>query len=71
MLRHPLCVLFDSPLLFISLITHVIHLLIYDSDMLFSCDTVIALPCATKDGSTIFAKNSDRDPNEGIQQKYQ
>eukprot|EP00026_Physarum_polycephalum_P007430 Phypoly_transcript_07490.p1 GENE.Phypoly_transcript_07490~~Phypoly_transcript_07490.p1 ORF type:complete len:501 (+),score=41.11 Phypoly_transcript_07490:131-1633(+) len=32
--------------------------------MLFSCDTFVALPCATKDGSTIFAKNSDRDPNE-------
>ena len=28
------------------------------------CDTVVALPDATADGSVILAKNSDRDPNE-------
>ena len=28
------------------------------------CDTFIVLPDATKDGSIIFGKNSDRDPNE-------
>jgi secernin len=28
------------------------------------CDTMIALPKATKDGSIILAKNSDRQPNE-------
>jgi secernin len=30
----------------------------------FSCDTSVALRSATFDGSTIFAKNSDRAPNE-------
>jgi dipeptidase len=28
------------------------------------CDTLIALPTATADGSVLFAKNSDREPNE-------
>jgi len=28
------------------------------------CDTLVALPSATSDGSTLFAKNSDREPNE-------
>ena len=28
------------------------------------CDTFVALPTATKDGSVIFGKNSDREPNE-------
>lgn len=28
------------------------------------CDTFVALPNATKDGSVIFGKNSDREPNE-------
>lgn len=28
------------------------------------CDTIVALPSATADGSTILAKNSDREPNE-------
>lgn len=28
------------------------------------CDTFVALPNATRDGSVIFGKNSDRDPNE-------
>lgn len=28
------------------------------------CDTLVALPAATADGSTILAKNSDREPNE-------
>jgi len=31
---------------------------------MFSCDTVVALPNSTKDGRLIFAKNSDRHPNE-------
>lgn len=30
------------------------------------CDTMVALGNATKDGSVIFAKNSDRDPNEPL-----
>ena len=30
----------------------------------FSCDTSVALGSATFDGSTIFAKNSDRAANE-------
>ncbi|MGQ9596701.1 MAG: C69 family dipeptidase [Thermoproteota archaeon] len=28
------------------------------------CDTLVALPNSTKEGITIFAKNSDREPNE-------
>jgi len=28
------------------------------------CDTLVVLPHATKDGKLIFAKNSDRSPNE-------
>lgn len=28
------------------------------------CDTMVALPAATRDGVTLFAKNSDREPNE-------
>ena len=28
------------------------------------CDTLVALGNATLDGSVIFAKNSDREPNE-------
>jgi dipeptidase len=31
------------------------------------CDTLVALGNATKNGSTIFAKNSDREPNEAHQ----
>ena len=30
------------------------------------CDTMVALGSATKDGNTIFAKNSDRQPNEPL-----
>lgn len=29
------------------------------------CDTFVALSNATRDGSVIFGKNSDRHPNEG------
>jgi dipeptidase len=34
------------------------------------CDTMVALGAATRDGSTILAKNSDRDVDEcqGLQQ---
>ena len=28
------------------------------------CDTMVVLPNSTADGSLIFAKNSDREPNE-------
>ena len=28
------------------------------------CDTLVVLPNSTADGSLIFAKNSDREPNE-------
>jgi len=28
------------------------------------CDTLVALPNFTKDGTVIFGKNSDRPPNE-------
>ena len=28
------------------------------------CDTMVALPAATADGVTLFAKNSDRPPHE-------
>jgi len=28
------------------------------------CDTLVALGCATNDGATLFAKNSDREPDE-------
>ena len=31
---------------------------------MYMCDTMVALPCCTKDGSVLFAKNSDREPNE-------
>ena len=31
------------------------------------CDTFVALPNTTRDGSIIFGKNSDRDPNEAHQ----
>ncbi len=31
------------------------------------CDTIVALGNSTVDGSVIFAKNSDRDPNEAQQ----
>ena len=30
------------------------------------CDTMVALGNSTKDGVTLFAKNSDRQPNEPI-----
>ena len=28
------------------------------------CDTIVALGAATKDGDTLFGKNSDREPDE-------
>ncbi len=34
------------------------------------CDTLVALPKATKDGVAIFAKNSDREPNEAQVLEY-
>ena len=34
------------------------------------CDTFIILPAATLDGSIIFAKNSDREPNEAQSLEY-
>ncbi len=34
------------------------------------CDTFVALPDATADGSVIFAKNSDREPNEAQALEY-
>ena len=34
------------------------------------CDTFVALPEATADGSVIFAKNSDREPNEAHEVVY-
>lgn len=34
------------------------------------CDTMVALPNVTKDGSIIFAKNSDRQPNEPLVLTY-
>ncbi len=34
------------------------------------CDTFVALPPATADGSVIFAKNSDREANEAQQLEY-
>jgi len=33
-------------------------------ELMLVCDTMVALGRATKDGSVIFAKNSDRQPNE-------
>jgi dipeptidase len=32
--------------------------------MLMGCDTMVALPETTRDGQTLFAKNSDRPPEE-------
>jgi dipeptidase len=34
------------------------------------CDTFIALPAATADGSVLFGKNSDREPNEAQYLEY-
>jgi len=34
------------------------------------CDTFVALPSATADGSVIFGKNSDREPNEAQSLEY-
>lgn len=34
------------------------------------CDTIVALPSATRVGATIFAKNSDREPNEAQLLEY-
>ena len=34
------------------------------------CDTFVAMPTATADGSVIFAKNSDREPNEAQSLEY-
>ena len=34
------------------------------------CDTFIALPAVTADGSSIFGKNSDREPNEAQSLEY-
>ncbi|MCD6358172.1 MAG: C69 family dipeptidase [Thermoproteales archaeon] len=34
------------------------------------CDTLVALPEATREGATIFAKNSDREPNEAQVLEY-
>lgn len=34
------------------------------------CDTMVALPNVTKNGSVIFAKNSDRQPNEPLVMTY-
>ena len=32
--------------------------------MLLGCDTMVALPDTTRSGQTLFAKNSDRPPDE-------
>ena len=34
------------------------------------CDTFLALPSVTADGSIIFGKNSDREPNEAQALEY-
>ncbi len=34
------------------------------------CDTMVALGTVTEDGTTLFAKNSDREPNEGHEIRY-
>ena len=34
------------------------------------CDTFVALPDVTADGSLLFAKNSDREPNEAQNLEY-
>ena len=34
------------------------------------CDTFLALPSVTADGSVIFGKNSDREPNEAQALEY-
>jgi dipeptidase len=34
------------------------------------CDTFVALPAVTPDGSVIFGKNSDREPNEAQALEY-
>jgi dipeptidase len=34
------------------------------------CDTFVALPSVTRDGSVIFGKNSDREPNEAQMLEY-
>ena len=34
------------------------------------CDTMVALPSATKNGTVLFAKNSDRQPNEPLLLTY-
>ena len=34
------------------------------------CDTFVVLPSATADGSLLFGKNSDREPNEAQSLEY-
>ncbi len=34
------------------------------------CDTFIAMPSTTADGSVLFGKNSDREPNEAQALEY-
>ena len=34
------------------------------------CDTFVALPSVTSDGSVLFGKNSDREPNEAQALEY-
>jgi len=42
----------------------------YNHQRLNMCDTFVALPSVTADGSVIFGKNSDREPNEAQALEY-